>query len=154
MVFLLLFRRVVSRINNGSALFHAKVIKDQILIIPSDWRIQLCTICHASSFHYFKYGSRTDIIYKAKQKDQRKFYLFHYNLSSVQFLFSKLLHDNYDIIYILKLSETYRSSFLSRFFPLISLISENIVIKIPYHTFDKNLLANKRQVEYISNSRF
>lgn len=68
MVFLLLFRRVVSRINNGSALFHAKVIKDQILIIPSDWRIQLCTICHASSFRYFKYGSRTDIIYKAKQK--------------------------------------------------------------------------------------
>lgn len=68
LVFLLLFRRVVSRINNGSILFHAKVIKDQILIIPIDWRIQLCTICHASSFRYFKYGSRTDIIYKAKQK--------------------------------------------------------------------------------------
>lgn len=68
LVFLLLFRRVVSRINNGSTLFHANVIKDQILIIPSDWRIQLCTICHASSFRYFKYGSRTDIIYKAKQK--------------------------------------------------------------------------------------
>lgn len=97
LVFLLLFRRVVSRINNGSTLFHAKVIKDQILIIPFDRRIQLCTICHASGFHYFKYvRSRTDIIYKAKQKIDRSIKgNFIYSTNNLSSLFSFSVSRNF-----------------------------------------------------------
>lgn len=131
LVFLLLFRRVVSRINNGSTLFHAKVIKDQILIIPFDWRIQLCTICHASGFHYFKYGSRTDIIYKGKQKIDRSkeilsIPLITYRAYSV-FVLETFARQNYNI-YIFSSNFSSFSIFLSKFFLLVSLISEKIRI--------------------------
>lgn len=154
LVFLLLFRRVVSRINNGSTLFHAKVIKDQILIIPFDRRIQLCTICHASVFIISNTSGHEQISFIKQSRrsiDRSKEILSiplitYWAYSVFQFL-ETFARQNYNI-YIFSSNFSSFFIFLSRLFPSsFSNFRKNTYCKkyVP-NTFDNNLLADKRQV--------